>query len=180
MSAAAPRPAAVARLLEERSALDRAYSAGHHGRWSAARRAELMDACLREMLAGSGSPAGVALVALGGYGRGELAPRSDVDLLLLHEGSRPEQVAALAERMLYPLWDAGLTVGHGVRTPAECSALAIERLDAATAMLDGRWLGGDDGLWAETHGALLAQVRDEPHAFAERLGEDAERRAERF
>lgn len=170
----------MVRLLEERSALDRAYSPGHHGRWSAARRAGIVDAGLRELFAGAEPREAVALVALGGYGRGELAPRSDIDLLLLHEGSRPEEVAALAERLLYPLWDAGLTVGHAVRTPAECSAIARERLDAATAMLDGRWLAGDEGLWAETHGALLADTRDEPRALAERLGADAGSRAERF
>ncbi|MGE5460292.1 MAG: nucleotidyltransferase domain-containing protein, partial [Solirubrobacterales bacterium] len=170
----------MVRLLEERSALDRAYSPGHHGRWSAARRAGIVDAGLRELFAGAEPREAVALVALGGYGRGELAPRSDIDLLLLHDGSRPEEVAALAERLLYPLWDAGLTVGHAVRTPAECSAIARERLDAATAMLHGRWLAGDEGLWAETHGALLADTRDEPRALAERLGADAGSRAERF
>jgi [protein-PII] uridylyltransferase len=174
------RPAAVARLLEERSALDRAYSPGHHGRWSAARRADLMDACLRELFEPWASTAGVALVALGGYGRSELAPRSDIDLLLLHDGSATEDVAVLAERLLYPLWDAGLSVGHGVRTPEECSAAALGRLDAITAMFDGRWLGGDRDLWADTRGALLGTLRDEPQAFAEDLRADAGARAERF
>ncbi|HEX5951069.1 MAG TPA: HD domain-containing protein, partial [Actinomycetota bacterium] len=174
------RPAAVARLLEERSALDRAYSPGHHGRWSAARRAELMDACLRELFAPWGSTPGVALVALGGYGRSELAPRSDVDLLLLHDGQAAEDVAVLAERLLYPLWDAGLSVGHGVRTPGDCSVASLGRLDAITAMLDGRWLAGDRDLWAETGGALLGSLRDEPRTFAEDLRADADSRAERF
>ena len=100
--------------------------------------------------------------------------------MLLHHGARTGEVAALAERLLYPLWDAGLTVGHGVRTPAECSSIARERLDAETAMLDGRFLAGDEGLWAETHGALVAAVRDEPHAFADRLRADAQARSERF
>jgi [protein-PII] uridylyltransferase len=170
---------AVGRLLEERSALDRAYSPGHHGRWSASRRAQLMDACLRELFA-PWSSAGVALVALGGYGRGELAPRSDVDLLLLHDGSAPEDVGALAERLLYPLWDAGLTVGHAVRTPADCSIASLERLDAVTAMLDGRWLAGDEGLWAEVRGTLVGALRDEPRVLAERLRANAVARAERF
>lgn len=170
----------VARLLEERSALDRAYSPGHHGRWSAARRAELVDTCLRELFALAEPPPQVGLVALGGYGRGELAPRSDVDLLILHDGSQPAEVAALAERLLYPLWDAGLTIGHGVRTPVECATLAAERLDAATAMLDGRWLAGDSDLWVETRRTLLAALREDPRAFAERLRADAESRAERF
>jgi len=125
-------------------------------------------------------PAGVALVALGGYGRGELAPRSDIDLLLLHDGSWPDEMAVFAERLLYPLWDAGLTVGHGVRTPDECLTLADERLDGATAMLDGRWLGGDEDLWAGTRAALVRALDATPRVFAERLRADAEARAERF
>jgi [protein-PII] uridylyltransferase len=174
------RPAPVARLLEQVSALDRAYSTGHHGRWSASRRAELVDAALCGLFDSIGPPEGVALVALGGYGRGELAPRSDVDLLLLHRGGEPEELAALAERLLYPLWDAGFAVGHGVRTAAECVALAAERLDATTAMLDGRWLAGDEVVWDETHRALVDGLREEPRAFAERLRVDAQARAERF
>ena len=174
------RPATVVRLLEERSALDRAYSPGHHGRWSAARRADLLDACLRDLFAPWASAAGVALVALGGYGRSELAPRSDVDLLILHDGSAPEDIDALVERLLYPLWDARLSVGHGVRTPPECSVGALGRLDAITAMLDGRWLAGDRDLWMETRGALGGAIRDEPRVFAEALRADADARAERF
>jgi len=174
------RPAPVARLLEERSALDRAYSPGHHGRWSAARRAAIVDACLRELFALAGPPPGVALVALGGYGRSELAPRSDVDLLLLHEGADRGAVAELAERLLYPLWDAGLALGHAVRTRKECLALGAERLDAATAMLDGRWLAGAEELWTRTRRALVDALAADARGFAARLLADAEGRAERF
>lgn len=174
------RPAPVARLLRERAALDRAYSPGHHGRWSASRRAAIVDACLRELFAAAEPPAGVVLVALGGYGRSELAPCSDVDLLLLHEGREPEAVARVAERLLYPLWDAGLRLGHAVRTPDECLALAAERLDAATAMLDGRALAGDVERWERTHAALRSRLAAGTDSFAERLLADAEARAERF
>src|SRR5438876_320786 len=66
------RPAPVARLLEELSALDRAYSPGSHGRWSAERRAERVDRCLAELFGAAAPPPGVALAAVGGYGRGEL------------------------------------------------------------------------------------------------------------
>jgi [protein-PII] uridylyltransferase len=72
-------------LADQLRALDRAYSAGHHGRWSARRRAELVDERLRASLRDeAGGPIDVAIVALGGYGRGELAPGSDVDVLVLH------------------------------------------------------------------------------------------------
>jgi len=176
----AERPAPVARLLDELEALDRAYPAGDHGRESAARRAGLVDECLLELLEQASAPGGVALVALGGYGRGELLPASDVDLLILHDGSDTRSVAALAERLLYPLWDAGLSVGHGVRTGDESLALAGDRLDATTAMLDGRHLGGDRADWELLHAAITATVGREPRAFADRLRADVDARRERF
>ncbi|MEW6059430.1 MAG: ACT domain-containing protein [Actinomycetota bacterium] len=176
----AKRPEQVARLLDRLRALNLAYSPGHHGRWSAARRAGLFDVCLRELFAEGDPPAGVAMVALGGHGRGELAPLSDIDLLILHPGDRPAEVAAVAEKILYPLWDAGFAVGHAVRTVPECTAVAVERLDAATAMLDGRVLTGDEAVWREAHASVLRLVRDEPWAFAGRLLADAHERHGRF
>jgi [protein-PII] uridylyltransferase len=180
MGEPAERPAPVTRLLEELSALERAYSRGHHGRWSASRRAELVDECLRALFERADPSGGVALVALGGYGRGRLSPESDVDLLIAHDGARAERVAALAERLLYPLWDAGVRVGHGVRTPAECEALADERLDVRTAMLDGRAIAGDAVPWVDALSRVAAPVRADPRAFAEALRDDAEDRRERF
>ncbi len=174
------RPEPVARLREELGALERAYSRGHHGRWAASRRAELVDECLRALFAHADAPGGLALVALGGYGRGRLSPASDVDLLIVHDGANADRVAALAERLLYPLWDAGLRVGHGVRTPQECEALAEERLDARTAMLDGRALTGDAVPWVDALSRAAAPVRADPRAFAEALAADAEARRDRF
>ena len=166
-------------MLEDLRALDRAYAIGHHGRWSAGRRAEIVDGCLRFLFDPSAPASDVALVALGGYGRSALSPGSDVDLLILHEGPGASEVVSLAERLLYPLWDAGLRVGHAVRTPAEC-AEAAESLDAATAMLDGRLLSGDVGLWVRAHAGVLEPVRRDPRSFAARLAEDREARRERF
>jgi [protein-PII] uridylyltransferase len=179
MADPAERPAPVARLLDELGALERAYSRGHHGRWSAARRAELVDGCLRALFEASAPLPGVALVALGGYGRGRLSPHSDIDLLIGHEGDRPDEAAELAEALLYPLWDAGLRIGHGVRTPDASEALAAERLDVRTAMLDGRFIAGDEGVWGETRRRVLEGVRADPRAFAERLREDADARSDR-
>ena len=175
----ADRPAPVARLLEELRALDRAYSPGHHGRWSAGRRAELVDACLRSLFQAAEPSAGMALVALGGYGRGRLSPASDLDLLIVHDGARPGEVGALAERMLYPLWDAGMKVGHAVRTPQDYEAVAAERLDAATAVLDGRALAGDETPWTEAFARVLAPIRADPRAFARALRRDAEERSDK-
>jgi UTP:GlnB (protein PII) uridylyltransferase len=71
-----PAAGAARRLIDDLHALDRAYSPGHHGRWSAERRSDLVDAHMRELFAEAHPPAGIALVALGGYGRRELAPAS--------------------------------------------------------------------------------------------------------
>ena len=125
-------------------------------------------------------PEDVALVALGGYGRGTLAPGSDLDLLILHDGTSADAVAALAETLLYPLWDAGLRVGHAVRTPEACAEIAAERLDATTAMLDGRILAGSAPGWDEVRSAVLVPVRGDPRAFAQRLVADRDARRERF
>jgi [protein-PII] uridylyltransferase len=176
---AVERRAAVARLLEDIAALERAYSRGHHGRWSAARRAGFVDACLVEVFEATDAPPGVALVALGGYGRSRLSPGSDLDLLIAHDGADLDRVAELVDAILYPLWDAGFRVGHGVRTPSESVALARERLDARTAMLDGRLLAGDGGPWDATAAAVLGEVRADPDAFANELRADALDRVQR-
>jgi [protein-PII] uridylyltransferase len=173
------RPAPVGRLLDDLRSLDRAYSAGHHGRWSGARRSELVDACLRGLFVEAEPPGDVALVALGGYGRGMLSPGSDVDLLILHDGMALDDVSRLAEHLLYPLWDAGLRVGHAVRTPSECTEVASERLDAATAMLDGRAVAGSASSWGDVRAAVLAPIRGDPRTFAERLVSDRDARRER-
>lgn len=83
---------------------------------------------------------GTALVALGGYGRREVAPYSDVDLLFL-VGKAGDAVSV--DAVLYPLWDLGFEVGHAVRTPADCATLAAADLTVATALLDARLLLGD-------------------------------------
>ena len=174
---AAPDP--VAKLQAEYEALERAYSPGHHGVWAARRRAELVDATLTELFERAGAPPGTAVAAMGGYGRRLLLPRSDIDLLLLHDGSDPDSVAALADALLYPLWNAGLQVGHAVRTPRECEA-ACERLEAGAAMLDIRHIAGDEGLVADAATKVETWARGDPGTFAAAIGVDAARRAARF
>ena len=182
--APAVAPASIARLKDELASLERAYSSGHHGRWSARRRSDLVDAALVELYGAETSAAEraprTALVALGGYGRGALIPRSDIDLLLLHDGTEAAAVAALSERLLYPLWDAGFTVGHAVRTPAETVALAADRLDAATAVLDARLLAGDGELVRAAVDPVVERLRADRDGFAEDLANDARERRERF
>jgi [protein-PII] uridylyltransferase len=92
-------------------------------------------------------PKGLALVAVGGYGRGELSLQSDVDVLLLHTGR--SDIGAVADRLWYPIWDARMKLGHAVRTPKEALALAADDLDTATGLLQARHLAGDRRLTDE-------------------------------
>ncbi|OXY90697.1 [protein-PII] uridylyltransferase [Streptomyces diastatochromogenes] len=122
---------------------------------------------------------GVSLVAVGGYGRGELSPRSDLDLLLLHDGSDPGAVAALADRLWYPVWDLGLALDHSVRTPAEARKTAAEDLKVQLGLLDARHLTGDLGLTAGLRTAVLADWRNQAPKRLPELQELCTDRAER-
>jgi [protein-PII] uridylyltransferase len=172
-------PDAVAKLQAEYRALERAYSPGHHGVWAARRRAELVDVCLRGLFERAGAPPGTALAAVGGYGRSLLLLRSDIDLLVLHDGSDDAGVAELADGLLYPLWNAGFEVGHAVRTPPECEEVC-ERLDAGAAMLDIRRVAGEEGLVADVTERVERWARRDPRAFVTAIKQDAARRGERF
>jgi len=85
----------------------------------------------------------VCLMAVGGYGREELAPYSDIDLLLLHSSSRDEQLSSFIERVLYPLWDLGLEVSCSSRSIHECLKMAQSDLYIKTSLIDGRYLDGE-------------------------------------
>ncbi|MEU1007385.1 [protein-PII] uridylyltransferase [Streptomyces sp. NPDC005890] len=123
---------------------------------------ELTDDWLAGLFgAAAGGLSGVSLVAVGGYGRGELSPRSDLDLVLLHDGSDPAAVAALADRIWYPVWDLGLSLDHSVRTPAEARKTAGEDLKVHLGLLDARHLAGDAGLTAGLRTAALADWRNQ-------------------
>jgi [protein-PII] uridylyltransferase len=91
----------------------------------------------------------MSLVAVGGYGRGELSPQSDIDLLFLTPYKRTPRHEQLVEYMLYLLWDLGLKVGQATRSAEECVRQAKADLTIRTALLEMRWLWGDQALFAE-------------------------------
>jgi [protein-PII] uridylyltransferase len=93
-----------------------------------------------------------SLMAVGGYGRAELAPHSDVDLLFLHAPASRQALKPLLEGMLYPLWDAGLDVSCSARMIAECLQLARTDLRVKTGLVDGRYLAGSGRCWAGSPG----------------------------
>ena len=120
----------------------------------AALRAALVELYDRELTQLLGEPGpGVALVAVGGLGRREVAPGSDLDLLLVHD-SRPD-VAKIADALWYPLWDSGIGLDHAVRTVDEAVAVTAGDLKAALGLLDARHVAGDEGLTAQ----LLSRTR---------------------
>lgn len=107
----------------------------------------LVDEWLVELFERAAPPSGMALVALGGHGRRELAPQSDLDLLLLVD--RHVDPGAVPESMWYPIWDSGLKLGHSVRTVRDTLGLAADDLETATALLSARHLAGDAALSEE-------------------------------
>ncbi|MFH1136131.1 MAG: [protein-PII] uridylyltransferase [Pseudomonadota bacterium] len=116
--------------------------------------AGLMDRRLQELFAraagAAGPPKGLALAAMGGFGRGELAPYSDVDLLFLTDGGAGlKGFGNLVEAVLYPLWDMKLDVGHAVRTPDQCLEMAREDFATLSTQLDARFLAGDQAVFNE-------------------------------
>ncbi|HVV30986.1 MAG TPA: [protein-PII] uridylyltransferase [Mycobacteriales bacterium] len=120
-------------------------------------------------LLGDAGP-GVALAGVGSLGRAELAPGSDLDVVLVHEGR--EDIAALAEALWYPIWDAGVALDHSVRTPAEAVALGRTDLKTALGLLDIRHIAGDAELTAALRTAHLAQWRaDAPRRLPELAAE---------
>ncbi|WP_217246732.1 [protein-PII] uridylyltransferase [Streptomyces sp. AC602_WCS936] len=142
--------------------------------------AELTDAWLAGLFAaGAGGVKGVSLVAVGGYGRGELSPRSDLDLLLLHDGGDDKAVAALADRLWYPVWDLGLALDHSVRTPAQARRTAGEDLKVHLGLLDARHLAGDLGLTAALRTTVLADWRNQAPGRLPELRDLCAERAER-
>nr|WP_202474387.1 [protein-PII] uridylyltransferase [Streptomyces sp. SID5466] len=145
--------------------------------------ARLTDDWLTGLFTAAATRAGVrgaALVAVGGYGRGELSPRSDLDLLLLHDGSADAAaVAALADAVWYPVWDLGLALDHSVRTPGEARKTAGEDLKVQLGLLDARPVAGDLGLVASLRTAILADWRNQAPKRLPALHELCQERAER-
>ncbi|MFI0814105.1 [protein-PII] uridylyltransferase [Streptomyces sp. NPDC021098] len=146
--------------------------------------AGLTDQWLASLLTGgaetAGITGGVALVAVGGYGRGELSPRSDLDVVLLHDGSADSSaVAALADHVWYPVWDMGLALDHSVRTPDEARKTAAEDLKVQLGLLDARHLAGDADLTAGLRTTVLADWRAQAPKRLPELRELCQERGER-
>ncbi|ETK33939.1 PII uridylyl-transferase [Microbispora sp. ATCC PTA-5024] len=126
--------------------------------------------------AGPNGIGGVALVAVGSLGRGELAPGSDLDLVLLHNGR--DDVARIADRIWYPIWDSGVGLDHSVRTVDEAVKVAREDLKAVLGLIQARHVVGDPELTRAVREAVLAEWRADSRRRLAELRAAADKRAE--
>ncbi len=135
-----------------------------------AERARAADGLCAAAFADAGCPeVGVALVAVGGYGRQELAPFSDLDVVLVHDAA--VEAGEWAGKIWYPLWDSGANIDHSVRTVDEVLEQAAADLRVATGMLDVRHLAGDPNLTLRLRTAVLTQWRRDARTRLEELRE---------
>jgi len=132
----------------------------------AARTAAADELCTRAYDDCSGPDTGVAMVAVGGYGRSELAPHSDLDVVLVHDDD--VDPGGLAEKLWYPLWDAATDLDHSVRSVTQTMDAAAGDLRVALGLLDMRHLAGDPNLTLRLRTTILAQWR---RSARERLAE---------
>ena len=135
---------------------------------------KLADSQLQALWRELAMPAGVALAAVGGYGRGQLFPYSDIDLLILLPQAADAALAQQIEQFVSVLWDAGLDVGHSVRTIQECVTLAAQDITIQTSLLEARLLAGERKLFRQFEKAFLRALDAQQFTKAKRL-EQAQR-----
>jgi [protein-PII] uridylyltransferase len=131
-----------------------------------------LDAWVGDIARDLGVPDGVAIVAVGGFGRRDVAPESDLDIVLVH--TTDADYTDFADKIWYPIWDSGIKLGHRVDTVDGLLKIARTDLDTATALLNVRLLAGDEGLSLELAIAGAEQWRADAEENASRLAERLE------
>jgi len=171
-------------LRADREALERLWEQGLTGKGLLLQHSRLVDEFIVECfekvkpeVAGGQ----IALLALGGYGRRELFPFSDIDLMILYHQDLEDGIGAVVDGILYPLWDTGLEVGHGVRTVERSMQQAEEDYFFQVAMLDARLIHGSQQLYDELLTAYRKKfVAGNRGSFVEQMKEHRERRRTRY
>jgi [protein-PII] uridylyltransferase len=165
-------------LYGEASArIQQEFESSGDGRSVLAGRTSLLDGMVRrlwtEQIAPDGEPSGFCLIALGGFGRGWLFPFSDIDLLFLHERRDTEETFKdPVRRFSQELWDLGLKVSPATRTLAECDRFDPENVEFTLALLDCRFLAGDQELFSCLHDKIVTRlIARESQAIIQRLAE---------
>ena len=181
-------------LKVETHRLKMLHRAGVGGREVCQARSAILDVSLRFILEAikNNSPQppqkkipALALVALGGYGRAELNPHSDIDIMFLHDGDlmlkgKPHPVlTAITDGLLYTLWDIGLKVGHSVRSIADCVKIANSDMQSKTSLIEARLITGSTELFMDFQKTVLARcvAGHETEYIGARLEDQAARRA---
>ncbi|MDH4185534.1 MAG: [protein-PII] uridylyltransferase [Nitrospira sp.] len=178
-------------LAEQRRMIGQRVMAGATGAEIVAAMTELVDGLIvggyRNALRQGGEAAASAglhhccLVALGGYGRRELAPYSDIDLMVLFRPEAKAHVESLVRAVLHPLWDCGFQVGHSVRTIADCLELAQSDATVKTSMMESRFLAGSPELFEQFHSRYMRKiVAKSTNAYLEQKLEERRREYHKF
>ena len=177
---AAPRSSASQRerLQQGRQELRQRFSADGNARHMLQQHRLLIDRTLRSLWQEADLPGSLALAAVGGYGRGELFPYSDVDLLVLLPHEPDAALKAKLEALIGGLWDAGLEPGHGVRTIEECVSESAKDITVQTSLLEARWLAGSRSLFAAFNRAMREDLN--PQAFFQSKRLEQEQRYGKF
>ncbi|HEY7364876.1 MAG TPA: [protein-PII] uridylyltransferase [Methylomirabilota bacterium] len=155
-----------AALADGLDSLKLRHAGGASGQESVQAHARLIDELVRTLLrltvaearASGLAPAAFVVVALGGYGRSELHPSSDIDLMVVHDGELSPYVQRITQELLYTLWDLGLQVGHSLRSLEDCVAMAGTDLPSRTSMQEARFLVGDRALFGRFQRVLRENV----------------------
>src|SRR5437867_9910711 len=165
-------------LAEGLDSLKAMHAEGASGQESVRAHARLVDELVRALTrlivddarAAGATPTPYVVVALGGYGRGELHPSSDIDLMVVYDGALAPFVQRLMQELLYTLWDLGLQVGHSLRSLEDCVAMARTDFPSRTSMQEARLIAGHrplftrfgrilrDNVYRQDFGEFLAQT----------------------
>jgi [protein-PII] uridylyltransferase len=175
-----------AALAEGLESLKTKHAEGASGEESVRAHAKLVDeliAALTRLISGDAAGAGLVptplvVVALGGYGRGELHPSSDIDLMVVYDGEMSPWVQRVTQELLYTLWDLGFQVGHSLRSLEDCVAIARTDFPSRTSMQETRLLAGDRSLFARFRRVLRENVYR--HDFEDFMRTALEERDQRY
>jgi [protein-PII] uridylyltransferase len=172
-------------LAEGLESLKAMHAEGASGQASVRAHASFIDDLVRALTrlstedarAAGITPTAHVVVALGGYGRGELHPSSDIDLMVVYDGELSPFVQRLMQELLYTLWDLGLQVGHSLRSLADCVAMARTDFPSRTSMQEARLIAGDRALFTRFRKILRENVfrQDFGDFLAQTLGEREQR-----
>ena len=171
-------------LIHSKNLMARAVSNYSSPREFLRQHSDLVDGLVRmafQKAQSQVSAPSVCLIAVGGYGRAELAPYSDVDLLLLYSSSKKEDLPPLVEKILYPLWDLGLEVSCSSRSINECLKMAQSDLPIKTGLIDGRYLDGEYEFFRKLYSLFTKNVlHRKVQKFAEALAKDLYLRNQKY